>query len=1191
MVSLRIVRFVVLGLVFARLSAPSSAQALFFDKVFSAVEKTVKRVSEKAADTVRSAVGKGRGLGKKAMDAVSRVGGDAFKRIQKLAKSGPGAGKKVRDALRALSGQAMDAVRKAVGAGKGIAKKFGAAIKDTLHKAVEGARGFAKAVGGAIGKGLDALKNLAKGLTGGLAGLPEVFTKLAGMLKLGALKSPQQLLPALMKLPETGLKLFDLLQKPFAKAMKHAFPGAGELGKLLSGAAKTLGQLLKPGGASKLVNGMIDGAFNKVTDFAMKAVERAMTVREELRKLLTLEGLQSPFDPRHDKQITRFLDLLLEPIEGGMMSLFGKLIPKPILALARKLGLEPMRKAMLFGARLFIVGRTGLVKLAGVVVPYLMKGAVGAHAALKKLPIPSFVKELVLTGFDKFHEMFGGLLGTLANTVAPELTKKLTEAMKSLGAAHADVAGLTTQLASLQAKSPAELLQKVAGLTVSGPSSPAAKARAAKAKAAYEAAKKKAAAVRKAAIEATRKGTDAQAQKATEAIANAEAAVEHAANDLAKVDAVFAKRKVVGAVWEVIAKALMKALWDPMAGFSDLISAAAVRILETVCDVVLAVVAAVLGVIPVCIDWCPLIVETIHVVVNVAWAAVGVLRSVVMSVVLPELRMLLEDQLVSLRGMFMRMWEDPKTRGTMQAFGKVIDDVSKMAAPFMKRLGKVGDTLALGPAALASGPLGGMFKKVFPPAFWAAISRAINAGMQLLREAAMQGAVAVAKMVASKGKSGGASAMKKLSPKEIAKTILEALREPVIDFLAAAIPNDKVRLALTEGFKAASKPFASEPMKFLNPKGILQLVGKAVYAARKPLSEFLTDRLRVDGLAASMEKGLVEVSKLLEQPSQAMVLLRGGLPGILRKAIFIAKDGLVGLFIKGLPTAELKAEMKASLLKAFTILETPGELTRVFRKGVKGVLARLIELAHGPITALLLKDFPEGSVKSSIRTVLKSAGEKLSDDKTLARLAKGGLLGVAGQIFKQPNVATALADVMTGWLGESADRQKLKADVGKAIAEVAGKLEAGTLRGVLSQLGLRGLFDKFGRPVATYLVARLTAGLDPPQLGAALRESVEEALAGFGKKKSIAEVLKGVGHALLSNFKAYVEDLLARGAELFSTKFAALEPVLRAVLASMDEAAVAGSRLVTELRGGLGKLSAALKTASVSLPARRGVTR
>lgn len=1211
--------------------------------------KRVQGTLRRAAATVRSAAGQvvaqGQTIIKKAVDtvksgvkAVQQGVGNLVKAVGLPAiKTGLN---KVIDLVEGGSAKLGELVVAPLQLVKGLLGPLGGAfdvtaIAGALKQAGKSGAADAKKCVGAfndlsLGQVGTLAKCLAQSVIANLPGLGQfiAFMKDAGLP--GGFTSPEGLLKAFTKLGGAGMKAVEAVYKMGLDKL----PGVPQLEVIqgLWGTAQKIAGELGSGKLGDNLQKIVEKVMTELTEVIPKFIEKFTGFRDGVRKLLTLE-LKSPFEQNAAVQaeIDRVAANVLDPIVIIIGGLIKKLVPAKVVDDTIKLVRQPMMTTWSAMMRGLIFGRSVLKQAARLILPRIIEGGANVAGLIEKfLPkVPPVVKEVLLAVFDQMQSFFGGI-GSFMLTLVPELKETVERVLDSIVGATQDVKGVMATLSGAsKAKSPLAMLDVMAGIGDGSEGGGEGEAGAKKAKAApatkldpvaiaaarkaYAAAGKREQELILASETADNKYLEAKfkseaagaaekgkAQAAHDAAEKAGETTRAAQTALLKVDPDAATERVITTVWGKLSEAFMKVVWDGGTAVADLFITSLTRLYLFAMQVVIAAAGGVGGVFVVTMDWVPLLAElygTVCVTGTQILAEAG--RTIFNSVVLPELRGLIKDQLVDYGTLFVELWKNPAKRKQMQVIGNVVEKLFKEMGPFADRLAKVRDTVKAGASALYAGPLGGFFKQL-PPQLFAAISKAVTKGAELLQQLAIQLAKKVATAVASKGKGGGE---KPITPTEIAKLIIHEVRDPVIDYLTSLLPEEDeyrgLKTALTAGLNTAADALEREPSpaKLLNPGAMIKLIGDALNNARLGLGEFLAGKAKLPELDGFIAAGIGRIAKLLQSgqlKKEIIDLLKAGPIGLIREVFALKEEGkksledfiIDDLLLKNAP-ADLREELRTSLHGAFKLVLEPGALAGVLKAGVRGVVAKVVELAHAPVTKLLLRDFPEGPVTQALRETLFALGQEASQATSplFDKLIKGGLAGIAGMLLAKEKVAGALALVLTADLS---DAEALRASLQTAIKSSGNKLAESGLSAQFSKAGIKSLLVDFGKPVAEYLIAQLAKGVPNPGLASAVRTLLLASLDDLVTSKSLADALRNVPQRMLSRVLAYAKKLVERAEALGKAKAASLRAALGS-LASALQSSLSTTNMLKEANAAL--ISVAGNLGQATLPSVEEVLR
>lgn len=1153
---------------------------------------------------------------------------------------------KASQAIAALLPRAKAQVENAKAAGE----RFVNDLKGTLENAIRGGNpgNWMAQLSQAVEKGKNAVQSAFNEASGWVSGaLADAKKAVSAGVELGlaaAKKTAEAAKSAASNLfaglPEKLKGFGDKIARCFydnvlAKAGLDKLPPFEFIKTLLRDAQGWVMQLVKDG-PGKTLESLASRVMEGLKDFVPRAIEHVMSLRTQIRELLT----EKADDPRAalpalDARIRKVLDLALQPIEQLMEQGLSKVLPAGAVAFLKQVGTEPMKKAAVFAFRVIISGRSHIEKAMSVLIPLAMKGASAAVEALQKLPIPPYFKKIVLKAIDKAGELFGGVGAALLDAVAPEVKDVITQIVDSFLAGTDQVEGLLGALPGSNADPSAafEALKKLGG---SGQESEA--DRAAALAAARKSADETAAAAsvaQQAAAQATGKAAkQAEAMNSAkteldelerQAKENKEARI--AAKDLAAAKAKFdaaatahkaavtqadtvAKtylaaaekaqaaqqklqsldpktigRRLVAAVSDQVVTAFMKVTWDPASILAEFLSGVLIQCV----DVAFSVGAAVLGVITVTTTYTPFLLSAVQ---TIAGVALNVVKAIGFSLVLPEARTLLEDQLLaSVRRILVDMYDGKNAQGDAGTLQKFVDHMKTVFAnvkPLLERMKTMNETLKQGAMAIYAGPLGKLFQKL-PPELVSAVLRAISKGVAALRDTALK---ATLRAIKTQGAAG-----QPITMEEIVDLVIGALAPPVIEFLTVAFTADpELQAALSAGFNDALDAVrARKDMKeLLNPLTVLKAIGAAlenqqvrtVLAAR--LTQKLPPGLQTAGcqgsIEASISSGIGRVAALLKSDTvmgdtqQLSKLLSGGAAGLLRAVLEDVKPSLVCMLTKNLPD-DLKPSFQRAIEDALALLEDPAELMRVLQGGVAAIIAKVIQLGHAPLVMLVMRQLPDGPLAQSLRAALTSLGQDASSPEFLRKLAAGGVWGIAGEALAR--AAEPLSLLLTSGLENPALQAEAKAQIERLAADVA----SGALAEKVRTRGLIGLVADFAKPVRDKLLAAITENVTGP-LGEVVKASIErvsELLLQSVDVNQLKALLRQGGKMYLAELRAYVLAILAKGgplAELMQTP-ARLLGELQPFTAQGLQAIAGALRVASE---------AAVKQ-SLSLPALKEVLR
>jgi hypothetical protein len=1223
---------------FAVMTEPASALFVgFIDQVVKQVSEPVRR----AVDHVKKDVErKGRTL-RRHMDNVRKHVEKTAGRFVKgaMMPAVKGALKTLVDAVAkggknaaAAAKAPLQAVKMALGP---LGKHFHvqAITKSIRQSGVGFAKDATKCIAAFADLSPGAVGTLVKCMTASVvASLPGIGNFLGFLKEIGfpnQIGSPKVLLEAFTKLGDAGMRGIQTVYKmglgnipgiPKLDSIEGLWRAAQKTARTLLGGAKGGGQSLD-GGMQKI----IEKVMAELALMVPKLIEKFTGFRDGVRKLLTLE-LKTPWEKNAAVQaeIDRVAGNVIDPLVAIIATTIKKVVPRKLVDDTVALVKKPLLGAWSFIMRGLIFGRSLLKQGARMLLPRIIEGAAGVARWMEKLKIPPMVKNVLLGIFDQMQNFFGGI-GSFLLTLVPELRETVIRVLDSVVAASEDVKGALRTLGSASsAKSPQDMLSAMAGIEAAASGDGAQKdspkarrldpAAIAAARKAYTRATKEAMRLGiqaekadNALLEAKARGGSTKAAEgrvaaAREAADKANEAVMAARTALLRVDPDAATERVITTVWERLVEALLKVVWDGGNAVADLFITSLNRAYLLVMQIMVAAMGGIGGVFVVTIDWVPLLAELYGTVcITLSQVMVEASRTIFNSVVLPEIRVLVKDQLVDYGTLFVDLWKNPKKRAQMQTIGRVLNKVFESMGPFAARLAKARDTVKAGAAALYAGPLGAFFKKL-PPQLFAAISKAVTKGTELLQKLAIQSAKALGSAIASKGKAGPGE--RKMTPQEIAKIIIGVVREPLIEYVTSLLPDepelDDLKRALAGGMGAAADRLAAEPspVKLLNPAAIIGVIGDGILGAKAALATFLAKKWKVPDLDGVLEGAIGRVGQLFKSggiKAEVIRVLQSGPLGIIREVFSIGVEGkkslrdfIVDRLVLRAP-ADLRAELTESLQKSFDLVLQPGALSTVLKDGIRGIVAKVVELSHKPILKLMLRGFPEGPVTQAVREVLLALGKEASapNSPLFTKLAQGGIAGVVGIVLEKESVADALAGVLTADL-ESAG--ELRSQLAGAIQRTGAKLAEKGLTAQFNKDGLRSLLVDFGKPVAQYLIDRLTRGIGFPAIAGAVKTLLLASLDDLAKSESLADAIRNVPQKMLARLRLYAEKLAERVQQIAAAKAGSLRGTL-ATLASSVSSAIGTPRMLDEAKAALAQLASDLKDASASLPAVEEVLR
>jgi hypothetical protein len=436
-----------------------------------------------------------------------------------------------------------------------------------------------------------------------------------------------------------------------------------------------------------------------------------------------------------------------------------------------------------------------------------------------------------------------------------------------------------------------------------------------------------------------------------------------------------------------------------------------------------------------------------------------------------------------------------------------------------------------------------------------------------------------------------------MSIEEVVDLILGALTPPLVEFITVAFAKDAaLQEALSAGLNAAIDAVRARKNlgELLNPGTVLKAIGSALEHPK--VSGILAERFTQkagrlplghcrSGLEEAVANGIRSIAGFLKRDDlltsaqsqdELMKLLEGGGLGLLRGLFREVKPVLVCMLTKDLPE-DLKGSFGKSLEAALALIEEPEEIGRVLAGGVPAVVGRVIELTHEPLTALIMRQFPEGPLTSAVRAALLDLGREASSLEFLRKIAASGVWGIAGEAIRRA------ADPLAVLLTSGFDDAQLRAGAKSEIERLAGEVQRGALAEKLKKRGLVGLVADFAAPIRKRVGEALASVTGP--LAVAVRAAVDDVTDQLAVRGSVDEVnalLREGGRMYLARLRAYLLALLARGDKLAAL---AEKPALALGAASMSPKELAEA--AAALRAAA-EQAAALK---LSVPAMKEVLR
>ncbi|MBI3072840.1 MAG: hypothetical protein HYY84_12055 [Deltaproteobacteria bacterium] len=989
-----------------------------------------------------------------------------------------------------------------------------------------------------------------------------------------------------------------------------------------------------------------------------KTIDYVMGVREDIRGVLVLEGVSDIFDARQDKR--NAANLLPNEIIDGVIARIKQPIKEPIERVAANFaGQEfvgaflntvsaPLDDILRFSLRGAAMVRTAIKNLLRPLLVKLLEGGVGMANKLRaviraiKQNLPPNSEDVIIAGFDKLSDAFGGAAGFLIESLG--LKDTVLKVLDAIVGSFADVGSLNDQFKQMRADGrkgdSAGVVGKYQGVA-SGAYLAAASAQASRdadtARAAFEQKRNELRAKETALLAEmstpilTTNPNDpklsARARKIEEkrqAVKAAQLAVEAASEEsvararrAAALDPLRGEIKMIVAGWETLSEAFMKLSWDTfMAIMKKLVDDLVEYYVSPMVAIYAGVVSEILSISSVVTTYTPWIPELVGWAVNAYLAFYKAYLNFYFAMILPEYRVFVKDQVVSLKEDFVKMVRDPAKRATLQQAMSIVNEIGQGLAPIAERLKAVRAKVALGASGLMEGPLGDVLKQL-PPELVAAMTNAITTGIKMLQKLGSQAAVEGTQMIISGGATGSITLP---DPKVIAKKIVKALRGPLLDYFIAVLPVgpkfEKLKTAFGKFLKAAiDKPKKIEdeenPWDIIAPAKIVQRIGNGLKddGAQEDFAGFLADGAAdlagvkdcaaadpagdvkggagarsgtaLDALKALIKAKLKVAADVVASGNlaNASKLLKGGAYGIIREVVSGTRGLVACMLLKQVPDtlSDIKVELKGSISKAFDTFEKAGEMERVLGKGWKGVVAKVVEIANAPIIKLMLRDFPDGKAKGAVRAALLSlVADDAKVNTLLTLISEGGLGAVAGEVLATRDVAKAIAEVLTGDLGQPSVTDAV---AGKIAARGADLKSTGAISAAFVKNGIGDIISVVAEPVETELIRQLTPGLVDPLKGmvvAAIKKGRTEIVAG----RALPDVVRSVAGAMLVKLKTYLANVAARIDKARHVEvdraLRNLDEAMRAIGATAAEGQVAAAIVAADVAAGLKLLGNAI---------------